>query len=381
RGTSVTMRQLQQEVTRVAQFQIDSVNVCVRAHYTPLYSRLGNYNPALLDQAFSTAPRRLFEYWGHAASLIDVNLEPMLRWRRERAQIEAWGMMKRIQAEQPDLVTYVYERICERPATARELQQELGKEKSHWGWNWSAEKAALEWLFFTGSVTSAGRTSQFERIYDTTERALPATIVATPTPEPAVAIRSLISTSARALGIATDRCLADYFRIPMKLAQPAIADLIDAGELIPTQVQGWDRKTYRWHEATCPRHLNANALVSPFDSLVFERRRLEELFGVRYRIGIYTPKAQRSEGYYVYLFVCDDEIAARVDLKADRARGVLSVQGAWRDSDRRDLVERLAAELHEMAQWLGLGAIDVAPVGNLAAELQRGLVSAPQNLG
>lgn len=366
---TVTMRQLQREVDRLAQFQIDSVNVAVRAHYMPLYSRVGAYDLQLLERAFASAPRRLYEYWGHAASLIDVALEPALRWRQERALDEAWGSIRRIQAEHPQLVAEVYHRIQERPMTAREVGSELGKSADGWGWNWSAEKTALEWLFYTGHVTSRARTTQFERIYDIPARVIPSHILATPTAPAHEQICTLIRRSAAALGIGTQRCLSDYFRIPAAMAKPAIAALVTSAELVPIAIEGWSTNAYLWHQARRPRAIHADALVSPFDSLVFERSRLEQLFGIHYRIGIYTPAAQRTDGYYVYLFVCDDEIAARVDLKADRARGALLVQGSWRDSPRPDLVPRLRAELERMASWLGLREVVVAPVGDLAADL------------
>ena len=355
-------------VDRVGQLQIDSVNVAVRAHYMPLFARLGPYDRALLERAAGRSPRRLFEYWGHAASLIDVRLQPALRpAMRRRALAEPWSQIQAIRAEHPGLEQQVLDFVAGNgPVTSREVEHPEERRRAPW-WNWSQAKHVLEWLFLIGEVTSAGRNSQFERRYDLPERVLPAQVLAAPTPEPEEAARVLIRSAAAALGIATDRCLADYFRMSLAVTQRAIAELTDAGELIEVPVRGWGRRSYLWHQARLPRRLTVNALVSPFDSLVFERQRLLDLFGVDYRIEIYTPAAKRRYGYYVYLFVTDDTIAARVDLKADRAAGALLVQASWLEpgAPEAETAVRLAGTLRSMASWLGLDGVAVAPVGNL----------------
>ena len=325
------MRDLQATVDRLAQFQIDSINIVTRAHYLPLFSRLGPYDPELLHRAAQRAPRRLFEYWGHEASLIDVVLQPALRWRMAAAAEDAWGRMQRIQAEHPQLVDDVREELAERgPLTAREIEHEEERRHDHWGWNWSAVKTCLEWLFWTGEITAAGRNRQFERRYDLTERVLPAAVLAQPTPTRDEADVALVRRAAQALGIGTARCLADYFRISTARAKAAIDVLVESGELLPVAVTGWtETGAYLWHTARLPRRIETRALLSPFDSLVFERRRLEQLFGFRYRIEVYVPPPKRVYGYYVYPFLLDAAMVARVDLKADRARGVLRVNSAW----------------------------------------------------
>lgn len=366
----VTMRDVQATIDRLALFQIDSINVVTRAHGMPLYSRLGPYDPQLLRRAASTRPRRLFEYWGHEASFVDVRLQPSLRWRMQRAAEDAWGSMRRIAREQPGLVDFVLAEVDQRgPITARQIQHDEIRVRDDWGWNWSSVKTCLEWLFYAGEISAAGRNAQFERLYDLPGRVL-GPIADEPTPSEADAYRTLVARSARALGVASRNCLADYFRLRGPLVQAAIDDLVAAGQLVPVSVRGWNRATWVWHEARFPRRMEVRALVSPFDSLVFERRRLAELFGCDYRIEIYVPEAKRRYGYYVYLLVLGDRIAARVDLKADRARGALVVKSAWREPDAPGHVAvELAAELRLLAGWQGLDAVEVAPVGDLAAAL------------
>lgn len=370
-GVPVTMRQVQGVVDRVAQFQIDSVNVAVRAHYMPLFARLGPYDRGLLDRAANRTPRRVFEFWGHAASLIDVGLEPCLRFRMSAHEARPWEFVERVRQEQPRLLVKVYEQVVQRgPITAREVEHDHERTPGGW-WNWSEVKSALEWLFFIGEVTSAGRNSQFERRYDLPDRVLPPAVTSAPTPGAQESRLRLVRRSARALGVASEVCLADYFRIDRTSTRLAIQTLVRSGELEPVTVRGWDRATYLWHEAARPRKLVVDALVSPFDSLVFERRRLLDLFGVHYRIGLYTPADKRVHGYYVYLFVMDSSIAARVDLKADRSTSTLQVQAAWLEADapEAETAARLAAELRRMAGWLGLSEVQVKPVGTLSAAL------------
>ena len=369
----VTMRHAQGVINRVAQFQIDSVNVAVRAHYMPLFARLGSYDRTLLDRAGDTAPRRVFEFWGHAASLIDVNLHPALRFRMAGHADRPWQAMQRILTDQPGLLPKVLDQVAQRgPLTSREIEHVQERAPGGW-WNWSDVKSALEWLFYTGELTSAGRNTAFERRYDLPVRVLPAAVEAAPTMTAEEGRAELVRRAARALGVATETCLADYFRTDRPGTRAAITELVAAGELEPVGVRGWDRPTYLWHEAARPRRVVVDALVAPFDSLVFERRRLLELFGIHYRIGLYTPVEQRVHGYYVYLFVMDEGIAARVDLKADRATSTLLVQASWLEPDapEAETASRLAAELQRMAGWLGLAEVLVMPVGTLSAGLAR----------
>ncbi|GAB3703607.1 winged helix-turn-helix domain-containing protein [Mariniluteicoccus flavus] len=370
------MRDVQRVIDRLAQFQIDSINVVARAHYLPLYSRLGPYDTGLLDRAYGRAPRRMFEYWGHAASLVDVSLQPALRFRMARAREESWGRMQRISADQPDLVDRIRADVAERgPITAREIDalhnpEGAERRRDHWGWNWSDTKTAMEFLFWAGEITSASRNSQFERRFDLPERVLPKYITQETTPTDADAALTLVRRAAAALGVGSLACLADYFRLPTAMTKAAVDSLVDAGELIPATVEGWARPAYLWHEARRPRAIRARALLSPFDSLVFERARLLALFDCDYKIEIYVPEAKRRYGYYVYPFLLGDRFVARVDLKADRARGVLLVKAAWLEpgEDSSRVAPELYAELRTMADWLGLDRVEFTGAGNLVLD-------------
>ena len=363
-------RQLRRLTSRLAVLQIDSVNVLSRAHYLPAFSRLGPYPREALD-ALAGRRTELFEYWAHEASLLPVRLHPHLRWRMAAAEEHAWGSMVRIQRERPGYVSEVLERVRQAgPLKASDLA-EPRPDRPGSMWNWHAGKVALEWLFYTGVITTRGRTAGFERVYDLTERVLPAAVLEVSTPDPADAVRELVRTASRALGVATERDLRDYFRLRPQAARAAMAELADAGELLPVEVVGWGAPAWLHPEARRPRWVRARALLSPFDSLVWERPRVERLFGFRYRLEIYTPAAQRVHGYYVLPFLLGDRLVARVDLKADRQAGVLRVQAAFAEDgvDRAEVAAALAGELALMAGWMQLDAVVVGERGDLAAEL------------
>jgi uncharacterized protein YcaQ len=377
-GGAHDLRHLRRALRRVNLLQIDSVNVVQRAHYLPLYSRLGAYPTGLLDRAAYQRPRELFEYWGHEASLIGVELQPLMRWRMAAAHTSAWGGMRRIAVEQPELVARVLDEVRQRgPVTAAEIEHDVPRPTGHWGWNWSEVKRALEWLFWSGEVAAAERTTSFARRYDLPERVLPAAVLAVPTPEPADAWRALVELAARALGVAAEAELRDYFRLPLAGARTAIAELVEAGVLVPVTVTGWRQPAYLHAEARLPRRVRAATLISPFDPLIWERSRTERLFDMTYRIEIYVPAAQRTYGYYVLPFLLGETFAARVDLKADRKAGVLRVPSAWIEpgAHEGETAEALAAELHRMAGWLGLSAVAPPEGGDLAGPLARALVA------
>jgi uncharacterized protein len=360
-------------IARLGLLQIDSVNVLARAHYMPLYSRLGPYDQLLLERNAWGRPRRLFEYWAHEASLLPLESQPLFRWRMARAErgVGIYGGLKPFATERRAEATAVLKRIeSEGPLSASELGGEPGA--GGW-WGWSDGKRALEYLFWAGRITTRTRRGTFERVYDLTERVLPRTILDLPTPDAAEAQRVLLSRAARALGIATRSDLRDYFRLPPADAKLRFDELIELGELIPVQVRGWRDEALLHRDARQPRRAQARALLAPFDPLVWERARTERLFGLRYRIEIYTPADQRQHGYYVLPFLLGDHIAARVDLKADRQASVLRVQNAHAEPGHApDLAEHLAAELDLLAGWLGLEGIVIGDGGDLAPVL-RGL--------
>ena len=368
----VGTRQLRRLTERLAVIQIDSVNVVSRAHYLPAFSRLGSYPRAALDDL--TARRHaVFEYWAHEASFLPVRLQPHLRWRMAAAEEHAWNNMVALHRERPDYVAEVLDRVrADGPLKASDID-EPKPDRPGAMWNWHAGKLALEWLFFAGAITATHRTTSFEKVYDLTERVLPAEVLQIPTPDPADAVRELVRTAARALGVATERDLRDYFRLRPEATRAAITELADAGELRPVEVAGWGAPAWLDAEARRPRWIRARALLSPFDSLIWERPRVERIFDFRYRIEIYTPAAKRVHGYYVLPFLLGDQLVARVDLKADRKAGVLRVQAAYGEEGiERALVARaLADELRLMADWLELDDVAVVDRGDLAAELRR----------
>jgi uncharacterized protein len=340
---------------RVRLVQIDSVNVLQRAHYLPAFSRLGAYDTELLDRLSHRAPRRLFEYWGHEASLIPVELQPLLRWRMERAADDAWGGIRRVQRDRPELVADVLAQVRDRgPIAASELDHDQPKRTGPW-WDWSDAKRAIEWLFWSGQVTSARR-RRFQRLYDLSERVLPTAVLAAPTPPVEEAQRELVKIAAGALGIAAERDLRDYFRLPTAETKLRIAELVEAGDLLSVEVEGWGRTVgYLASGARVPRRVDATALIGPFDSLLWERSRIRRLFGFDYRLEIYVPAPKRRHGYYVLPLLLGDRLVARVDLKADRARGALLLNALHLEPDAPpETRAALDGELASMAEWLGL---------------------------
>ncbi|GAA1606427.1 winged helix-turn-helix domain-containing protein [Actinoplanes couchii] len=378
-GGATDLRHLRRVLRRLHLIQMDSVNVLQRAHYMPLYSRLGPYPTGLLERAAYRKPRELFEFWGHEASLIRADLQPLFRWRMERAHEFAWGGMRRIALEQPELVAWVLDEVRARgPITVAEIEHDAPRAKDNWGWNWSVVKQALEWLFYSGQVTAAERTTSFARRYDLPERVLPPAVLATPTPETGEAFRALVELSARALGVAAEAELRDYFRLPVQPCRQAIAELAEAGVLRPVTIPGW-KTAWLHHEARLPRRAAAATLVSPFDPLIWERARTERLFGMTYRIEIYVPKPQRLYGYYVLPFLQGDRFTARVDLKAERRTGELQIPAAWREpgADPEETATALAAELRRLAGWLGLTSVGVPERGDLTGPLTSALKESP----
>jgi uncharacterized protein YcaQ len=355
---------------RLGVIQLDSVNVIARSHYLVTFARAGAFEPTALDRLSHDAPRQLFEYWGHEASLLPVELQPALRWRMARAKHDAWRGVRAI-AKKRALCSKVLAAVTENgPVRVGALELAARPKKRGW-WEWSEAKVAIEWLFWSGQVTSASR-KQFERQYDLPERVLPQEIVAAPTLDQHAAHRMLVERSARALGAGTEADLADYYRLRNADARVAIAELVEEGTLVPATVEGWKKPAYVHRDAPSPRAVSARALLSPFDNLIWERDRTERMFGMRYRIEIYTPAPKRVYGYYVMPFLLGDELVARIDLKADRAASTLRVQAAHLEGKHtaKRVAGPLRAELRAMADWLKLEHVAVAKRGNLAKSLR-----------
>ena len=373
----VDARHLQRVVRQLGVVQLDSVNVFARSHYLPFFSRLGPYSRATLDSLTAhtegKVSRGMFEYWGHMASLMLVELEPLLRFRMARAVDEAWGGMRSVAQDQPELLASVLELVrTQGPIRSGDTGIPRPVRTPGQMWNWHEGKRALEYLFWAGLVTSERRVN-FERRYDLRERVLPAQVLATPTPEPEDAQRELVRISARALGVATEPDLGDYFRLTRTESKARVGELVDSGELEPVTVDGWNAPAYLWPDARRPRAMHARALLSPFDSLIWFRERTLRLFDFHYRIEIYTPEASRVHGYYVLPFLLGDRLVARVDLKSDRQSGVLRVRGAFAEPevDKTLVAAELAHELHLVASWLELDGPAVELNGDLAPDLLR----------
>lgn len=363
-----TLATLERTVRRTGVLQVDSVNVLQRAHYVPLWSRIGAYDPDLLHRAAERRPRRLVEYWAHVQALMPVDLWPVMQHRMDdyRARRGKWAAQVS-DAVAAELLAAVADRG---PSTARELDDGAPRSTEHWGWNWSVARKGLDYLYMTGQLAIAGRTRSFEPVYDLPERVLPAAVLAAPTPTRAEAARELVRRAARSHGVASAACLRDYYRMSAADAGAAVAALVEEGELLPVAVEGWRRPAYLHRDARLPRRVEARTLLSPFDPVVWERDRTEALFGFRYRIEIYVPAPQRRHGYYVLPFLLGDRLVGRVDLKADRRAGTLLVPGAHAEPDApAGTAEALARTLRELAAWLGLDDVAVAGRGDLAEPL------------
>ena len=353
---------------RVKVVQLDSVNVAVRTHYMPAFSRLGSYPREHFD-AYAYGRRRLFEAWGHVASLLPVEHYPLLRHRMEDARsrsIRSFGRERRAYVEE------ICREVAERGPLAVSDLRDQGRNRSRPWWGRSDGKLALEWLFATGRLAAARR-GNFTRVYDLAERVIPPQVLAAPAPETRDAQRELLRLAARAHGIGDAADLADYYRIRMPQARPLLQELVEEGELLEATVEGWSRPAYLHRDARTPRRIDANALLSPFDSLIWFRERTERLFGFRYRIEIYVPEPERQYGYYVFPFLTGDTLAARVDLKADRSSGALLVRGAYleEDCEAGAVAGELATDLEAMVAWLELDEVIVGRRGNLASPLRR----------
>jgi uncharacterized protein YcaQ len=363
----VDRRHFRRVVGRVGLLQLDSVNVVARSHYLPMWSRLGPYDRDALD-GFTARSGEIFEYWGHVASLLPVELYPALRWRMEA--MEPGPRTRKILHEHPEYIDMVYDEILTRgPLTVSDLSDPGGRTGPWWGHG--KGKIALDWLFSKGAIT-AYRNGNFGRLYDLPERVIPAEHLNARPLDRIEAFRHLLLLAARHHGVGTAADLADYYRLHRPTARRVLTDIVAAGELEEVTVAGWSQPAYLHPEATLPRRISGAALLSPFDSLIWERDRTERLFGFFYRIEIYVPAPQRVYGYYVLPFLLDGRLVGRVDLKADRKDGVLLVKGAYHEEGRDpgEVAARMLPELQAMSDWLNLGDVAISRRGNLAAALR-----------
>ena len=370
----VDAKALARVVAATQLFQIDSVSVVVRAHYLPLFSRLGVYDRKLLDEAAWGSKRSLFEYWGHEASLVPFAMQPLFRWRMRRAElgVGVWKILADFGRANQRIIADMLARIRdEGPKVAGDFEKRATK---RWFWGWSNAKRGLEWLFWSGKITTATRRS-FERVYDLPERVLPAAILALPTPSDHDAHLELTRRAVRALGVANRRDIRDYFRTARADTDPCIAELVEAGELVPVRIERLKDVYYVPRAArAAPERRDYQALLAPFDPVVWQRQRTHDLFGFHYRLEIYTPAPQRKHGYYVLPFLLGDRLVARVDLKSDRKQDCLQVIAVHAEAGTPPRAAgALMSELRLLADWLGLARIAVGLRGNFAKSLARQL--------
>jgi uncharacterized protein YcaQ len=372
----VDRRHFRRVLDRVGLVQIDSVNVLTRSHELPFLARLGPY-PREALASWLWQSREVVECWGHEASLVPVELHPLLRWRMRGDH--QWYDIATFDAEHPGLADRILEAVRERGPVPLGQLDHLGdvikRTKPAPGnmWNWTPAKRAVEWLFWTGQVSAVRNPATFERSYVLPHHTLPPHVLGAEAPPDDDAQKALLLRAARSHGVGTARDLADYHRIKIGVARRLLDELAADGALRRVEVEGWRQPGFLHPGAVLPRWVRASALLSPFDSLVWERDRTEALFGFRYRIEIYTPKAKRVHGYYVLPYLHRGELQARVDLKADRATGALLVQSAHAEPgiERDDVATGLAERLRELARFLGLGDVQVRPSGDLAPEVSR----------
>ncbi|HEY0520083.1 MAG TPA: crosslink repair DNA glycosylase YcaQ family protein [Ilumatobacteraceae bacterium] len=362
----VDRRHFRRVLDRMGLIQIDSVNVLVRSQELPLFARLGPHPRSMIHDA--TKAGELFEYWVHEASHVDMNHHQLHRWRMQRDH--KWARWFTLNERRPEYIEDVYRRIeADGPVVAGDLSERIGK-KGQW-WDWDDAKVALEHLFWKGRVSVTRRPADFARIYDLTERVIPAEVLSRPDVPEIDARKQLLELAARHHGIGTLSDLADYHRQSLQQCKPLIGDLVEDGVLRVVDVEGWPNPAYVHKDARVPRRINACALLSPFDPIVWNRDRAMRLFGFHYRIEIYTPQPKRTYGYYVLPILWGDSLVGRLDMKSDRQGGALLVQGSYAEPGVpiEEVADDLAPELIAMAHWLGLDRVDVLPRGDMASTL------------
>jgi hypothetical protein len=366
----VDVRHFRRVMGDVGLLQLDSVNVIARSHYLPVLARLGTYDQDALDR-YTARSGELFEYWAHAACLVPVEQHALFRWRMEG--MRPWSRVQALEDEHPGYLATVLAEVAEQGPVAVSDLDDPGARTGSW-WGYGKGKIALEWLFATGRI-AAYRAGGFRRLYDLPDRVIPAVHLKAEAVELLDAYRELLVQAVRHHGVGTAGDLADYYRLHMPTARPLVHELAATGRLTEVAVDGWDEPAYMDPAAVSPRRIRGTALLSPFDSLIWNRERTERLFDFHYRIEIYVPKPKRQYGYYVLPVLHDGELVARVDLKAHRDTSRLEVRGAFGELrvGPESYLDGLAARLREMAEWEGLGVVEVADNGDLATKLSRRL--------
>lgn len=361
----VGTRQLNSTIKRLGLLQLDSINVFERSHYLPPFARLGAYDKAALDRLTFGKRSDYVEYWAHEAAIIPKDDLPLWRWKMDALRARDYDRDEWVRSNGAMLDWLRTELATRGPIAASAIEHDANTRVGPW-WGWSDVKRGLEYLFRWGEAVSAGRT-RFERTYALASAAIPHLLDARPSRQDAH--RVLVERSARALGVATTSDIADYFRLKAADVKPSITELVDAGTLLPVTVRGWTVPAYLHANARIPRAIRADALLSPFDPVVWDRRRTERMFGFHYRIEVYTPAPQRTFGYYTLPLLQDEALVGRIDLKSDRQRRVLRVQSAWREDGASVDLDRVSGLLDRIAAWQELEAVEFAERGDLIAAL------------
>jgi uncharacterized protein YcaQ len=354
-------------MNRLGLIQLDSVNVCVRTHYMPFYSRLGAYDQNSLDAWLNDSGEH-FEYWAHEASVLPVDRYPLWRWRM--GQMGVWRSAQALFEAHPELIHDVRRQVDEHgPLTVRDLDAPNHRNEAWWGYG--PGKICLEVLFAQGEIT-AKRTGNFTRLYDMPERMIPQQWYLADALGEQEAYRALLRAATSHHGVGTLHDIADYFRLNIPKARPIFADMVERGEIEEVTVPGWGAPAYMAPDTVRPRSIRGTTLLSPFDPVVWYRERAERLFDFRYRIEIYVPEPKRVYGYYVLPLMVDGALVGRVDLKADRKNSALLVRSAFREegTDSERVAAELSAELERFASWLGLDSIELERKGNVMSELR-----------
>lgn len=362
----IDVRHFRRVMDTIGLVQLDSVNVCIRTHYMPFYSRLGPYDRVALDRWLNESHEN-FEYWAHAAATLPADRHRLWRWKMEESG--PWRRAETVLENHPELLGDVLRQVQRNgPLTVSDLDAPNHRDEPWWGYG--PGKVALEVLFERGDI-SALRTGNFMRLYDAPERVIPVEFLEAPTLSKEAAHRVLLLDAVRHHGIGTENDIADYFRLKLRVSAPLLAEMAASGQIEEVEIRGWSGPVYMDPNAVRPRRIEGATLLSPFDPVTWHRERAERLFDFQYRIEIYTPEPQRVYGYYVLPFMLDGELVGRVDLKADRKHGSLLVRSAWHEQNAAParVAEPLARELETFAAWLGLSGIKVGTKGNLAADI------------
>lgn len=374
---TVQRRHLLATMRRLELLQLDSVPAVIRTQYLPLFSRLGSYRSELLDE-IAYKEGAWFEAWSHEASLLPVEMEPWLRWQKVRARTApGWKPLAKLATEEPAYVQSVRDEVADRgPLAASELGDprppEGGTVPHAWWGKRSMGQRALDWLFVTGEL-GVRRVGNFQKRYELLARIVPEAILATPTPSEAEALKALLLRAAAAHGVATADDLVDYFRLPKRESKALLPELVEAGLLTETTVEGWVKPAFRHPKAKLPRAIRGSTLLSPFDPVIWFRERAQRLFDFHYRIEIYTPADKRQFGYYVLPMLNEGRLVARFDLKTLRERRLLHVKGSFVEAGvaARSVAKQAHGALVRLASFVGADGLRIEARGNLATALKR----------